>query len=893
MLRQTFKTARVQFTALAIVTGDVLMNTALTRFSALFALLHSPLLLAQNFTGQQQLQQFASKAKLEFAIESNFHEAGPKGLIKLQNSSSVDLAPGTGNWQIYIHAIRKLREVAPSGLQIDHVQGDLHRITATRAFKGLAAGQQLELPFIASSSLISYTDFMPRAFIVAGTLQPELFSNTDTEQLSQFVAPFAKPEQQLRYAKPKPDLYPIATASGRYQQNQLVNAGDVAAQAIQDRIMPTPKKATYGKGRTELNSQWQINFQGRLTTEATYLQQQLAAAGLTLTSQSGVNEQHQQKIVLMVDPKISGAERYQLDINADSILIRGSDNAGAFYGLQSLLSLMPVQLNKGTVSLPRVSVDDAPRYRWRGMHYDMARNFHGKEVTLRLIEQMARYKLNKLHLHLTEDEGWRLEIPGLPELTDIGAKRCFDLTEQHCLLTQLGTGPYASGSGNGFYSTADFIEILKFAAARHIEVVPEIDMPGHARAAIKSMEARYKKLLAQGKTEEASRYLLSDPADKSKYMTVQSYTDNSVNVCMESSYAFIDKVVYELQQMYRQAGIKLNTYHMGGDEVGVGSWQDSPACQALFAKNLPAVAGVADLKPYFVSRVAAMLHSRQLALAGWEDGLMYDPVNTFNRDQFANKQVIANVWDNIWEFGVGDRANRLANAGYQVILSHGTHLYFDHPHEAHPEERGYYWATRYSDSARVFGYMPDQLYANADKTRDGAVIDDLEALLGRALPGLEKPENILGMQGQLWSETVRTSMQLEQMIYPRLLPLAERAWHAASWEGATADSKRRDADWQSFARVMAQRELPKLSKAGVSYYLPPPGAVLIDDELKANSAMPGLAIEYSLDQGKSWLPYAVNATEGIKVKSNALAGGKVWLRTKSVSGDVSRVTTTD
>jgi len=878
---------------LAIVTGDVLMNTVKTRVAALFALLHSPLLLAQNFTGQPQLHQFASTAKLEFAIESNFHTAGPVGLIKLQNSSAINLAPGRGNWQIYIHSIRKLTDATASGLQIEHVQGDLHRITATSGFKGLAAGQQLELRFRASSSLVSYTDFMPRAFIVAGSLQPELFANTDTEQLSQFVAPFAKPEQQLRYQQPKPDLHPIATASSRYQQNQLVNAGDISAEAVQDRIMPTPKKAVYGQGRTELNRNWQIQFQGRLTTEASYLQQQLAAAGLQLSSSNGVNEQHQQKIVLLIDPTINGAERYLLDINADSILIRGSDNAGAFYGLQSLLSLIPAQLSKGTISLPRVSVDDAPRYRWRGMHYDMARNFHGKAVTLRLIEQMARYKLNKLHLHLTEDEGWRLEIPGLPELTEIGAKRCFDLTEQRCLLTQLGTGPHASGSGNGYYSTADFIEILKFAAARHIEIVPEIDMPGHARAAIKAMEARYKKLLAQGKTEQASRYLLSDPADKSKYMTVQNYTDNSVNVCMESSYAFIDKVVYELQQMYRQAGIKLNTYHMGGDEVGVGSWEGSPACQALFAKNLPAVAGVADLKPYFVSRVAAMLHSRQLALAGWEDGLMYDKLNTFNRDQFANHQVIANVWDNIWEWGVGDRAYRLANAGYQVILSHGTHLYFDHPQEAHPEERGYYWATRYSDSARVFGYMPDQLYANADTTREGEVITDLEALVGRALPALEKPENIIGMQGQLWSETVRTATQLEQMIYPRLLPLAERAWHQASWEGASADDKRRDADWQSFARVMAQRELPKLSKAGVQFYLPPPGAVVIDDELKANSALPGLAIEYSLDQGNNWLPYAAGHKEGIKVQSNALAGGKVWLRSKSATGDVSRVTTTD
>ena len=210
------------------------------------------------------------------------------------------------------------------------------------------------------------------------------------------------------------------------------------------------------------------------------------------------------------------------------------------------------------------------------------------------------------------------------------------------------------------------------------------------------------------------------------------------------------------------------------------------------------IAGVADLKPYFVSRVADLLHKRQLTLGGWEDGLMYDKVNTFNRDQFANKQVLANAWDNIWEWGVADRAYRLANAGYQVVLSHGTHLYFDHPHEANPEERGYYWAARYTDIAKVFGFMPDNLYANADKTRNGAPIENLEALVGRALPALEKPENLRGMQGQVWTETIRTAAQLEQMIYPRLLALAERAWHKADWELNNNQSKRLT-DWHSFA----------------------------------------------------------------------------------------------
>lgn len=869
------------------------MNIKLRRLATLLLLSACPPLAATNFQQQSQLHSFASQSRLEFAVVSNFvSDTGTTGRLKLSNLSQVPLGPGSGNWQIYLHSIRKLSAAEQSGLRLEHVQGDLHRLSASHNFSGLQPGKTVEIQYSGNAHMVSYTDFMPRAFIVASSLKPEIFANTNTEELSRFVAPFNRQEQLLRYQQPEPDLHPIANATSRYQQNLVVNAGSVDTQALQDKILPSPRQVSYQRGRTELNSQWQIVYQGRLAGEAGYLQQQLSDKGLALTSQAGVNEQLQQKIVLLVDAKVASSEGYQLQISDNSIVIRGHDNAGAFYGVQSLLSLLPASISTQKYQLPQLTASDSPRFAWRGMHYDMARNFHGKAVTLRLIEQMARYKLNKLHLHLTEDEGWRLEIPGLPELTDIGAHRCFDLTEQRCLLTQLGTGPHRSGSGNGYYSKQDFIEILKFAAARHIEVIPEIDMPGHARAAVKAMEARYHRLKKQGDEAAARQYLLSDLADKSSYLTVQNYNDNSVNVCLDSSYAFIDKVVYELSQMYREAGLTLSTYHMGGDEVGAGSWQGSPACQALIAKGLAGVAGVADLKPYFVGRIAAILQKRQLALAGWEDGLMYDPINPFNRALFANKTVIANVWDNIWEWGVGDRAYRLANAGYQVVLSHGTHLYFDHPHEAHPEERGYYWATRYTDAARVFAYAPDDLYANADRTRAGQPIEDLETLLGRALPTLQKPENIMGMQGQLWSETVRTSEQLEQMIYPRLLPLAERAWHQASWEGKKAEQKRRDSDWQQFATVMAMRELPKLDKAGVAYYLPPPGAKLDGDLLLANVAYPGLAIEYSLDQGQSWLPYPANS-EGVRIKSPALSQGKVMLRTKSVSGKVSRVTETE
>lgn len=833
---------------------------------------------AHTFTSQSELDNFANRFQMRYALVSNFLDKPSQfsASITLDNQSTMAL--GQGNWQLYFHSIRKLDNAVQQGLRIEHVQGDLHRITPTKAFTGVKPGQQVTLPVQGAPWIVSYTDFMPRAFVTAGTLTPAVIKNTDTEQLSQFVAPFSKPEQQYRYNKPEADQFVIATPQSRFQDNQASQGAALTQRQLQARILPTPKQMTLGSGDVQLSHQWQISFAGQLKNEAQQLRDDLAAQGLALELSAA--EYGDQRIVLSIDAALKTPESYRVEVTSKGIKIQGADAAGVFYGVQSLLSLTAKSL-----TIPQLQINDEPRYRWRGMHYDMARNFHGVPVTKRLIEQMGRYKLNKLHLHLSEDEGWRLEIPGLPELTEIGGQRCFDLTEQRCLLTQLGTGPHTSGSGNGFYSRAEFIELLKYASARHIEVIPEFDMPGHARAAVKAMEARYQKLKKAGDLAAAQQYLLSDPADQSTYLTVQSYTDNSVNVCLDSSYAFVDKLVYELQQMYREAGVRLTTYHMGGDEVGAGSWTASPACKALFAKGQPGLAGVADLKPYFVSRVADILSKRELRLGGWEDGLMYDANTPFNRQQFNNPAVYANVWDNIWEWGVADRAYRLANAGYQVVLSHGTHLYFDHPNEANPEERGYYWAARYTDARKVFGYMPDNVYSNADKTRSGAVITDLERLVGRALPALTQPQNILGMQGQVWSETIRTAEQLEEMVYPRLLPLAERAWHQANWEAdrdtTTVDKAARDADWLAFVQAMSQKELPRLAKAGVQFYLPPPGAVVEQGQLNANVAYPGLTIEYSLDDGKTWQIWS----ETVQLDTRRVGANDVLLRSKLNASD--------
>lgn len=186
------------------------------------------------------------------------------------------------------------------------------------------------------------------------------------------------------------------------------------------------------------------------------------------------------------------------------------------------------------------------------------------------------------------------EIDGLPELTDIGSKRCHDLEENTCLLPQLGSGPFADVPVNGFYSKQDYIDIVKYADARQIQVIPSMDMPGHSRAAIKSMEARYRKLVAEGKAEEAKTYLLSDAADTTVYSSVQYYNDNTLNVCMESTYQFVDKVIDEIVKLHQAAGQPLTRYHIGADETA-GAWKQSPACLDFVTNNDKGVKSIDDL----------------------------------------------------------------------------------------------------------------------------------------------------------------------------------------------------------------------------------------------------------------------------------------------------------
>jgi len=497
----------------------------------------------------------------------------------------------------------------------------------------------------------------------------------------------------------------------------------------------------------------------------------------------------------------------------------------------------------------------------------------------RLLDVMSFYKLNKFHFHLTDDEGWRLAINAFPELTEVGGRRGHTHDERDHLIPSFGSGPEPDKpKGSGWYTQEEYKEILRYANERHIEVIPEIDVPGHARAALIGMKARYDRLIEEGKTDEADRYRIHEPEDESEYMSVQRWKDNVINVCQESTYRFLGVVFDEIIDMHRDAGVPLSSIHIGADEVPRGVWVDSPKCKVLIDET-PELDSIDQLQVWFFGRMEEMLAERDLAMSGWEEIALvgyYGGRKELNPD-FAGRS-IPYVWSNIWGAGTEGYAYKLANAGYEIVMSHASNFYFDFAYNKHPEEAGLFWAG-FVDTRDPFAFIPFDLYKSGVGTAMGHPIpgdayDDFEQLSESG------KQNILGLQGQLWGETFTSLNRVEYMALPRIIPLAQRAWVPhENWMDIEDRSGRLDAleiAWNEFANRLGQRELRRLDymNGGYEYRIPPPGAVIEHGILKANIAYPGLQIRYttdgtepSQDSRRYEKPVEIDENSNIKVRT--------------------------
>ena len=316
------------------------------------------------------------------------------------------------------------------------------------------------------------------------------------------------------------------------------------------------------------------------------------------------------RLLLVATQRAAGEDAYQLTVGRNQILIRASDPRGLFYGAQTLRQLVTTAPD-GSRAIPAVEIRDAPRFRWRGLLIDVSRHFFGKESLERVIDEMATYKLNVLHLHLTDDPGWRIEIPGYPKLIEIGA---------------LGDRTHPDSGDRHYYAADDIREIVAYAGARAITVVPEIEMPGHAGAA------------ARAYPEYFDRSGHFDPANP-------------------KTYDFVRAVLAEVAKLFPGPYI-----HFGGDEVGDETWTDMADVTRL--KEEHGFKSTSDVESYFAKRVGKLIAEAGKRPMAW--------------DEQAESGADTNVVIQWWRKGRPDVRDAAAEAGYDMVLSPVDQVYFDY-----------------------------------------------------------------------------------------------------------------------------------------------------------------------------------------------------------------------
>ncbi|WP_442589712.1 family 20 glycosylhydrolase [Pedobacter sp. AW31-3R] len=803
-------------------------------------------LLSLNTSFAQQQKSLAYEWKIDNAADQrSAAETNSAGKVKvtflLINKTGASIL-GT-DWGIYLNAVKKPKLKPSTALMYDikQINGDLHYIYPNKNFRELAPGGTHEMEFIIPD-IRNYTE-LPSGFYLVKKDNPEKgFPLTDLSE--------------------KPGTIEPAIAKTSFLNNTKIQ--DLKEEKLV-RVFPTPVSYKEVKGTFEINSKTAIIPDHAFSAEAILLQkdlQNLLAAQLVVdeaqTEKTALKRNgNKNTIILRKDTALGKA--YTLNVSAQHIVICSGEVSGIFYGIQSLKTLLDPEYytnRSQKIKVQGVAILDSARFQHRSLLMDVARNFLPKQEVIKTLDLMALYKLNVLHFHLNDDEGWRIEIPGLPELTEIGSKRGYTTQPHQMLPPSYGSGPDVNNpAGSGFYNRADFREILQYATARHIKVIPEIETPGHARAAIKSMDARYAKYIALGDTAEANRYLLRDLNDKSSYRSVQGWNDNVINVAMPSTYRFLEKVTTEIVKIYREANAPLETIHMGGDEVPVGVWINSPLVKNLQQAE-PTLKDADDLWRYYFNKTNDILKAHQLYLYGWEEVDLKHIMVAGRRKlvpdlllQGKNYQV--DVWNNIIGTGAEDLAYRLANNGFRVVLSNVTNMYLDMAYNQSFNEHGMNWAG-FVDIDKPFNFIPFDYYKSITENEMAEPVSQ-EFFRNKDTLQAVNRKNIAGLQAALWSETITDTLTFEYLLLPKLLAFAERSWAQhpkwASEQTHTLNSALYHKAWSEFIHVTGKRELPRLEHYhnGYSYRIPEPGVWLKEGSIHANVQFPEMIIRYTTD----------------------------------------------
>ncbi|MGV3540317.1 MAG: beta-N-acetylhexosaminidase, partial [Rufibacter sp.] len=407
-----------------------------------------------------------------------------------------------------------------------------------------------------------------------------------------------------------------------------------------------------------------------------------------------------------------GKEGYTLNVTSKEILIQANAPNGWFYGIQTLLQLLPASIeskrlqSQSSWAIPAVTIEDYPRFAWRGLMVDVSRHFFPKDIIKAYIDQMAKYKLNTFHWHLTDNQGWRVEIKSLPKLTQIGAWR---VPRTGYWKGFKAPEPGEAATYGGYYSHEDIKEIIRYAEERFVTIVPEVDVPGHSLALI----ASYPNLSC---TQTPQQVLAGDPWNPKR--------TNVLCVGNDSTYLALEKIFGELAQLFPGEYL-----HMGGDEVTRNYWDNCAKCQKRIQDE--GLKNAEELQTYFLKRVAKIIEGKGKKVMGWYEKL--------EGGLAPNMAVMS--WKDM-------KGGILAsNNGHKVVMTPAFNTYLDFYQGDPYLENGPFTVTRLN---ATYNWNPVPPEANA--------------------------ANILGGQGSLWTEQVPQERKLQFMTWPRSLSLAEVFW---------------------------------------------------------------------------------------------------------------------
>lgn len=418
-----------------------------------------------------------------------------------------------------------------------------------------------------------------------------------------------------------------------------------------------------------------------------------------------------------------GNEGYELSVNHSGILLKANKPVGLFYAVQTLLQLFPAEIESrerlGAVSwaIPFVEITDFPKLGWRGLMFDVARHFFTKDEVKQYIDAMVRYKYNILHLHLTDDEGWRIEIKGFPKLTEVGAWNVKRVGEFGDFIPPKADEPRDYG---GFYTQEDIKELVQYAKDRFVNILPEIDVPGHSLAAI----ASYPELSC---TPEAVNYKVRSGEkimDWSGGAPPKALLDNTLCPANEKVYSFMDTVLAQLADLF-----PFEYIHLGGDEAPINYWQNNDMIKALMARE--GIKKITDVQGYFTRRVEKIVESKGKKMMAWDEVL----------EGGVSPTTAVMSWRGM-KYGI-----EAANNGHEVVMSPTTYAYLDYMQADQITEPRVYASLRLSKS---YEFEP--------------------------VPSDVNPKYIKGGQANLWTEQVYNIRQAEYMTWPRGLAIAESVW---------------------------------------------------------------------------------------------------------------------